>query len=312
MERVAVGYFEGEFMRYKSVGEAAFRQLDPDQVSSENIGGSSVATIVWHVAGNLESRFTDFLHSDGEKDWRDRESEFASRSVSPTELQEKWDRGWGVLLEELGALEDSDLARIVTIRGNPLRVDEALLRSLAHASYHTGQIVYVAKALKGDDWNYLSIPPGRSAEYNANAPSEKGQDHSGRLRPSGADPPMRRATKVSPVLAVRDLGEALEYYRDKLGFTVAWTWGDPVSRGGVTLDDVEIQLEGLGQGAPPGPSVVYCHMIGVDSHYEACRDRGAIVTMELADRPWGMRDFRVVDPSGNRIGFASALKRASE
>ena len=118
---------------------------------------------------------------------------------------------------------------------------------------------------------------------------------------------MSRVTKVFPVFTVRNLGEALEYYRDKLGFTIAWTWGDPVSRAGVALDDVEIQLEGAGFGAPPGPSVVYCHMTDVDSYYEACRGRGATFAMDLADRPWGMRDFRVLDPSENRIGFASAL-----
>src|SRR5690606_20767644 len=123
-----------------------------------------------------ESRFTDFMNSDGEKPWRDRESEFASRSVSLAEVQEKWDRGWGVLLSELETLTDADLTKTVTIRGVPLRVDEALLRSLAHASYHVGQIVYVAKVLKGGDWKYLSIPPGGSAEYNANPTSEKGAD----------------------------------------------------------------------------------------------------------------------------------------
>ena len=118
---------------------------------------------------------------------------------------------------------------------------------------------------------------------------------------------MNRVTKLFPVFSVRDLSEALDYYRDKLGFTISWTWGDPVSRAGVALDDVEIQLEAAGLGAPPGPSVVYCHMTGVNAYYEACRGRGPIVAMELTDRPWGMRDFRVVDPSGNRIGFASAV-----
>ena len=118
---------------------------------------------------------------------------------------------------------------------------------------------------------------------------------------------MTRVTRVYPVFMVRNLDEALAYYRDKLGFSISWQWGDPVSRAGVSLDDVEIQLEGAGLGAPAGPSVIYCHMTGVDAYHEACRSRGAIIAMDLADRPWGMRDFRVVDPSGNRIGFASPL-----
>lgn len=182
MERREGELFESEHRRYKSLGEGAFKQLDSAQLSDRTLGTNSVATIVWHVSGNLESRFTDFLTNDGEKPWRDRESEFASRSVSLAEVEEKWERGWGVLLDQLASLSDSDLTRTVTIRGIPHRVDEALLRSLAHTSYHVGQIVYVAKTLKGEDWRYLSIPPGGSAAYNANPTSEKGSEHARRLR----------------------------------------------------------------------------------------------------------------------------------
>lgn len=181
MERVTIGFFEGEYLRYQALGEGAFNQLDSGQLSDETIGGTSVATIVWHVSGNLESRFTNFLTSDGEKPWRDRESEFASRPVSLAEVREKWIRGWGVLFNELESLADSDLTGTVTIRGTSLRVDEALLRSLAHASYHVGQIVYIAKALKGGDWEYLSIPPGGTAAYNASPTSETSSEHAKRL-----------------------------------------------------------------------------------------------------------------------------------
>lgn len=115
---------------------------------------------------------------------------------------------------------------------------------------------------------------------------------------------MRRVTRVIPILTVRDLDVAIRYYRDRLGFAVAWTWGEPTTRAGVVLDDIEIQLVDDGAGAPPGPSVVYCHMTGVDAFFAECRDRGATFALELGQRPWGARDFRVVDPSGNRIGFA--------
>jgi uncharacterized damage-inducible protein DinB len=177
MDRTLVGLIEGEYRRYKSLGEGAFSQLDEAHLAAGSGVDNSVATLVWHVAGNLTSRFTDFLESDGEKPWRDRESEFASRSPSLGEVREKWDRGWGVLFRALTELTDSDLARTVTIRGVALRVDEALLRSLAHASYHVGQIVYVAKKSKGEGWSYLSIPPGGSAAYNANPTSEKAAQH---------------------------------------------------------------------------------------------------------------------------------------
>lgn len=118
---------------------------------------------------------------------------------------------------------------------------------------------------------------------------------------------MSRATKLYPVFAVRDLREAIAYYRDKLQFSVTWTWGDPPTRAGLALDEVEIQLDAAGMGAPPGPSVVYCHMTGVEEYYNACRERGASIALELGDRPWGMKDFRTIDPSGNRLGFAEVL-----
>jgi hypothetical protein len=117
------------------------------------------------VSGNLRSRFTDFLTSDGEKPWRKRDEEFEARAVSRDELLEKWDQGWRVLLSALDELTDDHLERTITIRHQPLSVTEALLRSLAHASYHVGQIVYAAKAARGDEWNYLSIPPGASEQY---------------------------------------------------------------------------------------------------------------------------------------------------
>ena len=120
---------------------------------------------------------------------------------------------------------------------------------------------------------------------------------------------MIRVTRLFPVFTVLNLDEALGYYRDKLGFSVSRTWGEPASRAGVTLDEVEIQLEGAGLGAPPGPSVVYCHMVDVEAYYEACRSRGATIVMDIGDRPWGMRDFRVIDPSGNRIGFGATERK---
>ncbi len=116
---------------------------------------------------------------------------------------------------------------------------------------------------------------------------------------------MPRVTKVFPVFTVLNLEEAIAYYCDKLGFALEWEWGDPVQRAGVSLDDIEIQLECGGLGAPDGASVVYCHMIDVDTYYTDCRKRGATIAMEIGDRPWGMRDFRMFDTSGNRIGFAS-------
>jgi len=164
--RDLIASIEAEYRRYKTLGESAMDQLADSQLAQATGPGNSIVTIVWHVAGNLQSRFTDFLTSDGEKPWRDRDSEFLARQVSRKELQAKWEDGWRVLFAALTDLSDADLGRAVTIRSEPHTVAQALHRSLAHASYHVGQIVFVAKALRGPDWRYLSIPPGQSARYN--------------------------------------------------------------------------------------------------------------------------------------------------
>lgn len=174
---------EAEYRRYKALAEAALQQV-PDASLSQpgQTGGNSLAVICWHVSGNLQSRFTDFLTSDGEKPWRQREEEFAARVVSRAALLAKLNQGWDVLFATLDALTDSDLPKSVVIRGQNLAVHEALHRSLTHTSYHVGQIVYLARSICGDKWQYLSIPPGGSAAYNTNPSLEKPGEHETGLR----------------------------------------------------------------------------------------------------------------------------------
>jgi hypothetical protein len=163
-----------EYRRYQLLADGALAQVSEDRLSLAGpANGNSLAVICWHVSGNLASRFTDFLASDGEKPWRARDEEFASRTVTRGELQQKWIAGWTVLYATLATLSDADLSRTVRIRGQALGVHEALFRSLAHVSYHVGQIVYLAHAFCGDGWEYLSIAPGQSAAYNANPTREK-------------------------------------------------------------------------------------------------------------------------------------------
>jgi len=164
----------GEFVRYKALAEAAIAQVDETDLSREPAAdGNSIVTIGWHVSGNLQSRFTDFLTTDGEKPWRDRESEFALRAVSAADVRAKWDEGWNVLLQTLSTLSDADLSRTVTIRGQALSVLDALHRSVTHTSYHVGQIVFLARSLRGKRWEWLTIPPGQSDAYNQNPEREK-------------------------------------------------------------------------------------------------------------------------------------------
>ena len=145
----------------KALAESAIEQLDDVQLSTPGPNdGLAIATICWHVSGNLRSRFTDFLTTDGEKPWRKRDEEFEPRSVTRAELLAKWQQGWEALLAALASLTDGQLAKTVTIRGEQLKVYEALHRSLAHTSYHVGQIVYLAKSFRGAAWK-LSIPAER-------------------------------------------------------------------------------------------------------------------------------------------------------
>ena len=167
-----------EFMRYKALGEAAIAQLgDEELAATASDGGNSIVAIVWHLAGNLESRFTDFRTSDGEKPWRNRDDEFVLRTVTKSELLEKWERGWRALLGALGELSDADLLATVTIRRQQLRIDQALQRSLAHAAYHIGQIVFLAKQIRSGGWRCLSIPLGGSAAHNARGADESAKAH---------------------------------------------------------------------------------------------------------------------------------------
>jgi hypothetical protein len=159
--RPVLSAIETEYRRYELLGQGVLEQLGGEALCARpSAESNSIATLVWHVAGNLVSRFTDFLGSDGEKPWREREEEFAPRNVTGDELREKWAEGWSVLFDALGELSDDDLERTITIRGVELSVIEALLRSLAHTASHVGQMMYAGKLLAGAEGRYLSIPPG--------------------------------------------------------------------------------------------------------------------------------------------------------
>jgi uncharacterized damage-inducible protein DinB len=163
-----------QFRKLKALAEDAVAQVTDDElVAVLDAESNSVAVIMKHIAGNLRSRFTDFLTTDGEKPWRDRESEFAERSPSRKEMLSKWERGWSILFQALAPLTDRHLAGSVTIRGIVMTVGEALERSLAHTSYHVGQITFAGKMLRREEWKYLSIPPGQTAAYNANPTLER-------------------------------------------------------------------------------------------------------------------------------------------
>lgn len=169
-----------EYLRYRRLVEQALEQVDDRDLDRRpSADGNSIAILVGHLAGNLRSRFTDFLGSDGEKPWRQRDAEFEPAGSSRTELLAAWREAWRVLeqaLDEVAADDEAAMARTVTIRRQPLSVPDALLRSVAHVAYHAGQIVLLARGHAGDRWQSLSIPRGGSAAYAANPTKEKPSD----------------------------------------------------------------------------------------------------------------------------------------
>jgi uncharacterized damage-inducible protein DinB len=155
------------FRYYKKLAESAMEQLSDEQLfTALDEEMNSVAIIAKHMAGNMRSRWTDFLTSDGEKPDRNRDTEFVAPPSTRAELLRIWSDGWDRVFHALEALCDSDLEREVFIRNEPHSVMQAINRQIAHYSYHCGQIVFLAKHLKGSDWKNLSVPRNRSAEFN--------------------------------------------------------------------------------------------------------------------------------------------------
>jgi len=182
-----IASIRGEYQRYRALAESAIAQLDEaDLTLAPSSSANSIAVIAWHMGGNLKSRFSDFLTSDGEKPWRHREEEFSRRAVTREELLAHWAGGWEELFAAIDPLTDQDLERTVTIRGQPWSVVEALHRSLAHAAYHVGQIVYQAKTIREGRWRHLSIPPGGSEAYNQAPTYDRPDQHRARLGQSPA------------------------------------------------------------------------------------------------------------------------------
>lgn len=157
-----------QFLYYKTLGEKAINQLEPEQLFFEtNDDTNSIATIVKHISGNMLSRWTDFLTSDGEKEWRNRDSEFENDLQSKQEVLEVWNKGWKCLENALSSIKPEQLSDIIYIRNEGRTVIEAINRQLAHYPYHVGQIIFYAKQLKNSSWDSLSIPKNKSGNYNA-------------------------------------------------------------------------------------------------------------------------------------------------
>ncbi len=157
-----------QFAYYQILGDKTFEQLSEEQLFWQyNADSNSIAIIVKHLGGNMLSRWTDFLEADGEKAWRNRETEFAQTIQNRAELIQKWEEGWQCLFQALDQVNSDNLEQLIYIRNQGHTVMEAINRQLAHYAYHVGQIVFIGKMLKGQQWQSLSIPKGQSEAFNA-------------------------------------------------------------------------------------------------------------------------------------------------
>lgn len=153
---------------YKELGDKTFEQLNEAGFHYQpNAESNSIAMIIQHMAGNMLSRFTNFLTEDGEKTWRNRDMEFEEQQLTREQLLIKWNEGWDCYLSVIKSLREDDLLKTITIRSEELTVTDALNRQLAHYPYHVGQIVYIGRMIKKEEWETLSIAKGKSDEFNS-------------------------------------------------------------------------------------------------------------------------------------------------
>ncbi|WP_343042161.1 DUF1572 family protein [Ornithinibacillus caprae] len=137
---------------------------------------NSVAIIIKHLSGNMSSRWVDFLTTDGEKSYRNRDNEFIDEYETKEELMKRWDKGWALLFNTIESLQPEDLQKVVTLRQQPMNVMQAIQTEIAHISYHLGQILYIGKQIKNEDWTILSIPKNGSEEFNRKIATNKKRD----------------------------------------------------------------------------------------------------------------------------------------
>ena len=170
MNSLGTEYLETVIRRvkyYKELGESTFSQVEEKDLHFQpGAESNSIAVIVQHMTGNMLSRWTDFLTEDGEKEWRQRDEEFEVHHYSKQQVIDLWNKGWDCFLDALSALNEDDLLKTVFIRKEPLTVVDAINRQLAHYPYHIGQIIFIGKMIRNENWKNLSIPRGNSQRYN--------------------------------------------------------------------------------------------------------------------------------------------------
>jgi len=170
MNTIGIAFLESALKRvtyYKQLGESCFTQLEEKDFYFQPKGiSNNLAIIIQHMSGNMLSRWTNFLKEDGEKDWRNRDTEFEDQHYSRQQLLALWEKGWSCFISTLESLEEPDLLKTIKIRNEPLMAIDAINRQLAHYPYHVGQIVYITKMIRDREWKRLSIDKNKSDAYN--------------------------------------------------------------------------------------------------------------------------------------------------
>lgn len=302
-----IGSIRSEFLRYRALAEGAIAQLSDDDLTSARSGDdNSIAVICQHLSGNFRSRFTDFLTTDGEKPWRRRDAEFEPQHATRQTLLDSWASAWQLVLTTLDGLSDANLSDVVTIRQQPLTVLEALHRSLAHASYHIGQIVYVAKEARGSEWTSLSIPRGQSAAYNAAPARDRGETLAATLQ----TPALRETTSMSktfkpanytsvaPYLIVDGAAKTIDFLVAAFGATDIRRFPTPagtIMHAEVRIDDTVVMIADGAPGWPPVQAHVHIYVADVDAAYGRALAAGATSVQEPVkkaddDKRGGVKD----------------------
>lgn len=218
MNAIIDGYVTS-FLQNKRLADRAAAQLSEEKLHiALDANTNSIAVIMKHVAGNLRSRWTDFLASDGEKPWRNRDDEFVDTYRSRAELLEDWESGWRCVIDVLRALTTTDLERTVMIRGEPHTVPLAASRSLSHCGYHVGQIVMIARILAADTWETLTIPRGESAAYNQRVWGKTHDAPAGLMKTFSKSEAMAFAEAWIAAWNAHDVDRVLSHYTDNFDF----------------------------------------------------------------------------------------------
>ena len=159
---------------YKELGDKTFAQLTENDFHYQpNESSNSIAIIIQHMAGNMLSRWTDLLTTDGEKEWRNRDIEFEEQHMNKEQLIGSWEKGWACCLGAIASLTEADLGKTIYIRSEGLTLADAINRQLAHYPYHVGQIIYIGRMIKNETWQNLSIPKGRPDQFNRQTNTKK-------------------------------------------------------------------------------------------------------------------------------------------